>query len=389
MTTTTRQRELIETEETLGFPLLGYTIVPFLKGVEITRQDALVILKPIIESFGLVSKNPKNPKDLPGLPEPTIETCLTRAVRKWMRDLSKADLGATDDEDIKLRSVTKRGSKEDWIVLALVVESSDLAQWGLSFLTSLRIFYNTKNQTLHLTRTGIGSIDVVVSDQDLLDTLLPYWQRYQEVYTTVELGRMVNEIIGKIHASTMREKGGTYFIPRGHEAELQRLKDLIELSLPAAPGQQNTSSLSAFPMINTKQSRSHMAALAHKSFVAELVTLKKDLARFEEQIKKTSKVFKNGNVHHGKVKEETIVARLTQYKNMKTKIALYQEALGMRQDELLAELDSLTQTANSLRDTATDVLAEQMGDGQKELGLTNDQTPQKEPAASSTEPIEA
>lgn len=384
MATTTRQRELIETEQTLGFPLLGYTIVPYLKGTEISHQDALVIIKPVLESFGLVSKNPRKPKELPGLPEPTLETCLERAVRKWMRDMSKADLGADDDDRIKVRPITKRGSKEDWIVLALVVESSDLAQWGLSFLTSLRIFYNTKNQTLHLTRTDLGAIDQVVSDQNLLDTLLPYWKRYwnieedmPNVYTTVELQRMINEIVSKINSSAMREKGGTYFVPRGHETEIQRLKDLIELELPAAPGQRNASSLSAFPMINTKQTKSHMAALAHKSFVADLATLKTDLARFEEQIKKTSKTFKNGHVHRGRVKEETIVARLQQYKDMKNKIVLYQETLGMRQEELVAQLDDLTTTANSLRETATDIMAEQM-DGQEEITVTDDGQPRHE-----------
>ena len=74
---------------------------------------------------------------------------------------------------------------------------------------------------------------------------------------------------------------------------------------------------------------------------------------------------------------------------MKTKITLYQEVLGLRQEELLTQLDELTQTANNLRETATDVMAEQM-EGQEELlpdaGLGQQQ---EGPSESDIEAIEA
>jgi hypothetical protein len=139
--TSPRQRELIETEEELGLPLLGYTVVPSLKGIEIKHQDALAILTPL----GFHDA-------LPGLPK--AETSLKRAIKRWMKELGNAELGAQDDDDILLRPITRRGS--EIIALALVVESSDLAQWGLSYLTNLRVFYNKKTDTLSLTRTGSG-----------------------------------------------------------------------------------------------------------------------------------------------------------------------------------------------------------------------------------------
>jgi hypothetical protein len=351
-TPSTRQRELIETEEELGLPLLGYTVVPALKGIEIKYQDALAILTPL----GFHDA-------LPGLPK--AETSLKRAIKRWMKELGNAELGAQDDDDILLRPITRHGS--EIIALALVVESSDLAQWGLSYLTNLRVFYNKKTDTLSLTRTGSGQ-SLITDDQDLLDKLDPHFQYYKDVYTVTELGRMVGDLIGQVSASTMREKGGTYFIPSQKKTntgqmvstvpELQRLKDLIELQLPAGPNMENTSSLSTFPVIDTKKSRRQMSDLAHKSFVAELTALKKDLARFEAQLQKKT-ILKSGKIHYGKIKPETIIARMQAYKDMKTKIELYQATLDMRQDELLAELDTLTQTANRLRETATDIMAEQ------------------------------
>lgn len=351
-----RERELIETQDELGFSLLGYTVVPSLKGIEITRQAALDILTPLgYHDY------------LPGLPKP--ETSLKRAIKAWMKELANKDLGATTDDDhILLRPITKRGSGE-MIALALVVESSDLLAWGLGYLVGLRVFYDKKTGILSLNRPSNGqSTATAASDKALLDKLEPYWEYYKEVYTVSELGRMVSDIINKVDASSMRKEGGTYFIPYIRKTntgadicsvpELQRLKDLVELQLPGAPNGENTSSLNTFPMIDTKKTRRQMAEIAHKSFVGELTTLKKDLDRFVAQLQKKTTT-KKGKVKYGKVKEETVLARLNDYKNVKTKIELYRATLDMRQDELLTELEALAKTANSLRETATDIMSEQ------------------------------
>ncbi len=359
MTTTakkTRQRELIETQEELGFSLLGYTVVPSLKGIEISRADALAVLTPLgYHDY------------LPGLPKP--ETSLRRAIKAWMKELANKDMGATDDDDILLRPITKRGAG-DTIALALVVESSDLLAWGLGYLVGLRVFYNKQTGILSLNRpsNGQSTATTAESDKALLDKLEPYWQYYKEIYTVSELGRMIGELITRMDASAMRKEGGTYFIPYMRKTntgeqlcsvpELQRLKDLVELQLPGAPNQDNTSSLSVFPVIDTKKTRRQMAEIAHKSFVGELTALKKDLERFVQQLQKKTTT-KKGKVKYGKVKQETVLARLAEYKNVKTKIELYQATLDMRQEELLAELEALTKTANSLRETATDIMSEQ------------------------------
>jgi hypothetical protein len=385
-----RQRELIETQDELGYSLLGYTVIPSLKGIEINRADALAILTPLgYHDY------------LPGLPK--SETSLKRAIKAWMKELAHQDMGATDDDDILLRAITRRG-KSEMIALALVVESSDLQAWGLGYLVGLRVFYDKKTGILSLNRPSNGQSTVTAaSDKALLDKLEPYWEYYKEVYTVSELGRMVSELINKVDAASMRKEGGTYFIPymrrtnTGEQLcsvpELQRLKDLIELQFPGAPNGENTSSLNTFPVIDSKKTRRQMAEIAHKSFVGELTAMKKDLERFVAQLQKKSTT-KKGRVKYGKVKEETVLARLADYKNVKTKIELYQATLDMRQEELLAELEALAKTANSLRETATDIMSEQAeldedgqgatpdtdGEEDEDEDLTEGDTPEEESA---------
>lgn len=73
------------------------------------------------------------------------------------------------------------------------------------------------------------------------------------------------------------------FVPYQKRDELQVLKDLIELELPAAPGQTNASMLATIPAIDRPKTKQQMSQLAHRSFMAELITLQKDLQRFIDQ----------------------------------------------------------------------------------------------------------
>lgn len=266
-----------------------------------------------------------------------------------MKELAKSDIGVDEEEKIMLRNVTKGASQI--LVLALVVESSDLLQWGLSYLVNLRVLLDKQTGTLTLTRTSSGvNVSMTQDDEDLLKSLEPHWQYYQTIYTSADLGRMVKSVIAGMDASAMRPEGGTYFIPYKNLAQLQQLKDLIEIQLPAAPGGVNTSRVSAFPIIDRPKTKREMSQLSHKSFMAEIDALKKDLQRFVEQA--TSKTKKG---KPGRIRQDSIVARLADYQAVKAKVALYNEVLGMRQEEILAGLETLQKTARSLIDAATEV----------------------------------
>lgn len=361
-----RQRELIEGEQEIGLPLLGYTVVTSLKGIEVNRPSLLAAVDAL--DFKTRLGTQLSTDYIPGLPE--ANTALKRAVKRWMHDqcsteAGKAALGLEEDDKTMWRDIT-RGSKSDIIAIALVTESSDLQAWGLSYLTNLRVFYTKSTDTLLLTteRTAfdLQSLQRSAADRALLAGLEPHWQYYREVYVSTDLSRMVQRILDAMHPADLRKDGRVYFVPSLYRDALQKLKDLIEVLLPAAPGQENTSSLNAIPVIDRPSTRKQLGTIAYKSTLAELKTLQADLERFvlqaqtpkKEKDNETVKTDAEGEIVYKKVKPSTIVERVEMYKNMRNKITLYTEKLGMQQEELVAELDRLQATARSLVDVETD-----------------------------------
>ncbi len=112
-------------------------------------------------------------------------------------------------------------------------------------------------------------------------------------------------------------------------------KHLIEEALPAAAGEENTSSLVHLPIIDRPTIKRQMASIAHKSVMAELTALRKDLERVIAQASATTKKGKPGTIRRA-----SMVARLADDQGMKAKVGLYAEMLGMRQQEIARSLDT-------------------------------------------------
>ena len=279
-----RQREVIEGEQDIGLPLLGYTVVSSLKGIEVDRPTLLAAVDAL--DFKTRLGDRLSSDFIPGLPE--ANTALKRAVKRWMRDQTstpegKVALGLDEDDKTMWRDIT-RGSKSDVVAIALVTESSDLAAWGLSYLTNLRIFFTKSTNSLILTteRTAfdLQSLQRSAEDRALLVSLEPHWQYYREVYTSSDLSRMVQRILDAMDPADLRKDGRVYFVPSQHQEDLQKLKDLVEVILPAAPGQENTSSVNAIPIIDRPTTRKQLSTIAYKSTLQEMKTLQADLERF-------------------------------------------------------------------------------------------------------------
>lgn len=323
----------IETPQEVGFPLLGYTTVATLKDIEIQEADLLTLLV----SLGMIQY-------MPGLPK-TV-TVLQRAVRRWLHEISKADIGIAEDEKILLRKIG--GGKGEIIAFGLVVESRDLTEWGLDYLTNLRIFYDEATDSLALRCSSAGQDYQRMTGPDLalLSQIDPHWQYYKKLYTAADLTRMVQDIIADMDAANLKHSSGTYFVPVDKLAELQQMKELIEEKLPSTLGDVHKSSLSAFPMIDRPSTKKQLSNLAYNSLIADIEALEKNLSRFSEQ--KESTTPKRGKP--ATVRKETVLERLRQYKAMKAKVMLYNEKMGIRQDELISRLATLEKAARSLVD---------------------------------------
>ncbi len=155
-------------------------------------------------------------------------------------------------------------------------------------------------------------------------------------------------------------------------------KRLIEGALPAAPGEENTSSLVHLPIIDRPTLKKQMDSIAHKSFMAELTAPQKDLERVIAQASATTKKGKAGTIRRA-----SMVARLADDQGMKATVGLYAEMMGMRQQEIARSLDALQQTARTLLDTAAGAASE---DGDEDGA---DEGAGQQPAANAPEPVRA
>ena len=357
--TNQQQRELIETEESIGFKLLGYTVVFSLKGLEVDTATMESLLIPLDRT--LDDGTVKEAKNL--LPEVRVHTRLKRAILRWMREQAtnnKESLGIEDkDEKGMLRAITS-GSTADILCYAIVSEKRDLDEWGLSYLTNVRIFYNQLADTIIVNK---GKGQDMTYDPNLQQSFLPFWDKYRDIYVAEDIGRLVPRIIATLQSASMKDGGGTYFVPYEQRAALQVLKDIVELQIPTAPNQKREVNLTAVPVIDRPSTKRNMATLAFKAMEAEIEAMQKDLERFIEEVqtpvkdRKTGEVKKDkdGNIKYTKVRQETINDRIKAYGQTKAKVQIFKERLGLQESDLLAKLAELEATARTVIITAGEV----------------------------------
>ncbi len=343
-------------EETKEFPLLGYTVIANVQGIEIDHNTLLQLLTPLgLTHFA------------PGIPEES--TTLRRSLKAWLKDQAKYGgrssslFSESEDDDRQIKKFIReiKVRRSHILTLALIEENIDLHALGLSYLTNLRVFLNKQTGDLTLTTTASGQASSSMSqkDQSLLATLLPFWQIYKERHTGGDLSRMVQEIISNMAATAMRKNGGVYFVPYAKRDELRRLKDLIEVTLPQTAGVQTSNSyVIHLPIIDRPQTKQQMGQITHRSFLAELVALQKDLEQFTVRLEKAATTEKKrGN--QGRVSQMSILTRLEQYQGLKAKVKLYSETLDLKKEEILMHLEQLQATARALLETAATALEEE------------------------------
>jgi hypothetical protein len=129
---------------------------------------------------------------------------------------------------------------------------------------------------------------------------------------------------------------------------LRQLQHLIEDVLPAAPDQENESTLVHLPVVDTPATRAQLAHLAHSAFEADVVALRKDLERFIIQAQSTTRRGRPGTI-----KPESMASRLEQYAALRAQVAFFRDTLGMRDEEILRRVAGLEAAALRLLATAT------------------------------------
>jgi hypothetical protein len=314
---------------TSQLPLIGFTVLWRLEGIRVSHPD----LEQALQSAGFE-------KYLPDPPTPRV--ALRRALAEWIKTKQRAartlqlKFGDEDQDEngggrrrTLIRVIDRAGSEH--LVYALVAEDVDFSALGLSYGTALRILLNKKTGEMICTTDAEGVIDAQRESQQLTDELMPYWRQYRDLFIARDLSQMVREIIGGMNAVSLRQAGGVYFVPESERDALIRLRQLIA-SIPqsAEPG----SFVCTLGVPDAVEARRGLSRAVHAGLLDEINSLRGDLGRLGE----------SGN----RLREKTIAQRLVIYKRLKAKAEMYQDLLGMQQDQVRAGIADLEREALNL-----------------------------------------
>jgi hypothetical protein len=314
---------------TSQFPLIGYTVFWRLAGIRVSHPD----LERALQATGF-------DKYLPDPPTPRV--ALRRALAEWIRAKQRIARNLhlqQDDEDqdengggrrrTLIRVINLAGSEH--LVYALVAEDIDFSALGLSYGTALRILLHKKTGEMICTTDAEGVIDAQRESQQVTDELAPYWRQYRDLFISRDLSEMMREIVDGMNAVSLRQAGGVYFVPASEHDSLFRLRQLIG-GIPQVA--ELDPFVCALGVPDAAEAKRGLSKAVHAGLLDEINSLRGDLSRLNE----------SGD----RLREKTIAQRLVVYKRLKAKAEMYQELLGMRQDEVRAEIAGLEREALNL-----------------------------------------
>jgi hypothetical protein len=314
---------------TSQFPLIGYTVFWRLAGIRVSHAD----LDQALQAAGF-------DKYLPDPPTPRV--ALRRALAEWIRakqriaqDLQLQQNDEDHDENnggsrrTLIRVINRAGSEH--LVYALVAEDIDFSMLGLSYGTALRILLHKKTGEMICTTDAEGVIDARRESQQVTGELMPYWRQYRDLFIARDLSEMVREIIGGMNAVSLRQAGGVYFVPASERDSLLRLRQLIA-DIPQI--EDLDPFVCALGVPDAVEARRGLSKAVHAGLLDEINSLRGDLNRLSE----------SGD----RLREKTVAQRLVIYKRLKAKAEMYQDLLGMRQDEVRAGIAALEREALDL-----------------------------------------
>ena len=313
---------------TSQLPLIGFTVLWRLEGISVSHPD----LEQALQSAGFE-------KYLPDPPTPRV--ALRRALAEWIKTKQRTarslqlQLGDEDQEEnggrrrTLIRVIDRAGSEH--LVYALIAEDIDFSMLGLSYCTALRILLNKKTGEMICTTDAEGVIDAHRESQQITDELMPYWRQYRDLFIARDLSQMVREIIDGMNAVSLRQAGGVYFVPESERDALFRLRQLIAgIPQAAGPG----AFVCALGVPDAVEARRGLSSAVHAGLLDEINSLRGDLGRLGE----------SGD----RLREKTVAQRLIIYKRLKAKAEMYQDLLGMQQDQVRAGIAGLEREALNL-----------------------------------------
>lgn len=327
------------------FPTLGFTVWWSLAGIRVPHDT----LAATLTTYGFTGFVPTRPSH---------HIALRRALTALLRGGTTRTLPEEDEADASrlfLRTIPERAKGQ--LVFAVIHENVDFRALGLAHATSLRVRLDKKSGLVTITSQERGDIyappaeatptgDGIVAVDDhataFADALRPFWRKYKDLHIAADLSRMMREIVcgdliprarrrttpstpstPTLQAVSLRPGGGLYFVPGDKRDILERLEQMLD-TLPTdgihAPF------FVAQALLDEAKAKGQMARAVHEGFLSEIQTLETDLAQLAQT---------DTN------KPATLAGRLTAYRQVKAKLSMYADLLGMQQSDVLHQLQAL------------------------------------------------
>lgn len=269
--------------DTSGLVIIGYFVWWAIRDVKLSKTNFKALLKQVGLNFEFDQE----------------DTALRRtSFLKAMRETK-----AKNRKKFLIRKISK---EKDCYVFGLVDESIDKKDRNLDYNHSATMIFNPETGEL-LTDFSHRAFEEIKALYD----------EYQDNMNSDDVRDAVIKIMTRFHQVSVRQRGGIYFLPNKHEADVEKLEALVE----ALPGD---CSFSSAPQIDTEKSKTAI----YKAFVEGL---KNKMATFREEL--TSQ--------NGKTRKSTWETRLEQFKGLKQEIEFYRDAMSFQVEDLSTELDAL------------------------------------------------
>lgn len=312
-----------------GLPRLGYLVSWRASGVEL--QHALLEELLTREGFGKFVPDP-----------PTAGRALKRAITRWIKEgeASRAGIAlAEDDGDdgttrrALIRSVNRDG--KDWLCYTVVSEDVDYEELGVEHDTMIRFMMHKETKQLQVTTEKVGAPGQVVRrDPQIEAAVVAHWQEFATLHNTGDILKAVREIIRSTRAVAVRREGGAYFVPVADEETVLALRRFF--NNVEAGSEDGWAYVLTLPQLDVPGSRDQLARAANSAIVGEIQALEGYLdTQFASK-------------PEGTVSAKTIAAELDKFRNVRAKATMYQEALGLKADQIAAMIGKLEEKARAI-----------------------------------------
>lgn len=281
-------REINEATAEKNLPILGSIVWWSLTGVEVARDQ--------IE---------QHVKDA-GLPEaivPRIEMrgALTKAMAALKTPLIVRRLH-TDEDDERFSIALVR---EDVKLAALV---------DVEYQAEQVVTYERAAKTLKF-KSSVHA-----------DEIRDLFTLYAFTFRAAEVRKVIQNALEGVHALTVREHGGIYFVPVQHQDVVAKLADLIECRLPACE-------FSSLAIVNSGETKRGMNRVAANEIKSEMDAAETDIKALLE--KET-------------VRGDTLKHRVAEYRRLREKALAYKELVGLDVAEIERKLGALQMVVEKL-----------------------------------------